>query len=334
MEDVAARAGVSRALVSIVFRDQPGASETTRQRIRDAAQEIGFAPDQRARMLGRKRTRLLGVEFGVEHPFHGELVEALYAAAEARGYELALSAVAPTRGESRAVETLLAYRCEALIMLGPGMTTSLLDELGRRVPLVVMARNVRSTIVDVVRTDDVDGARQATEHLIGLGHRQIVHVDGGTAPGAAERRRGYRRAMERAGLGPCQQVLTGGLTEEDGALSGAQLTNSKQKAVRPTAVFAFNDRCALGVLQAAVNAGWSIPGDLSVVGYDDSRVAMLPWARLTTIRQDTAKLADQAVTQAVARVDTPGPRIATIVPPQLVVRTSSAPLPGPKTNPS
>jgi DNA-binding LacI/PurR family transcriptional regulator len=326
MEDVAARAGVSRALVSIVFRDQPGASDATRRRVREAAATLGYAPDQRARLLGSKRSQLLGVAFGVDHPFHGELVEALYTAAEAYGFDLALSAVAPTRSEDRAVASLLAYRCAALIILGASMPTALLSKLGTRVPLVVVARNVRSRALDVVRTDDIDGARQATEHLIGLGHRHITHVDGGKAPGAAERRRGYARAMEQAQLGEYQQVLTGGLTEEDGLRAGAQLDPGRSASRRPTAVFAFNDRCALGVMQAAASVGRKVPTDLSVMGYDDSRVAMLPWVNLTTIRQDTAQIAAEAVTRAISRLDGEGPGRPVIVAPQLIRRGSTLPL--------
>ena len=99
MEDVAARAGVSRALVSIVFRNQPGASEATRQRVREVASMLGYAPDQRARLLGRKRSGQVGVAFGLQHGFHGELVEAMYAAAEHAGYELVLTGFAPSRSE-------------------------------------------------------------------------------------------------------------------------------------------------------------------------------------------------------------------------------------------
>jgi hypothetical protein len=123
MEDVAARAGVSRALVSIVFRNQPGASEATRQRVRDVASKLGYAPDQRARLLGRKRTGQLGVAFGLQHGFHGELVEAMYAPAEHTGYELVLTGFAPSRSEGRAIDDLLAYRCEAVIVVGPTMRT-------------------------------------------------------------------------------------------------------------------------------------------------------------------------------------------------------------------
>src|SRR3954447_1153208 len=110
MADVAARAGVSRALVSIVFRDQPGASEATRLKVREAAQALGYAPDQRARLLSRSRTRLVGVVFGLQHEFHGEVVEALYAAAAPHGYEIALSGSAPGRDETAAVASLLSYR--------------------------------------------------------------------------------------------------------------------------------------------------------------------------------------------------------------------------------
>lgn len=323
MEDVAARAQVSRALVSIVFRDLPGASDATRGRVRQAADELGYAPDQRARLLSRRRTGLLGVQFGIEHPFHGELVEALYTAAEARGHELALSAVAPTRGEDRAVESLLSYRCEALILLGPRATAARLDALVARVPVVVVARNLRSREVDVVRTDDVGGARQATRHLIELGHRTIVHVDGGGAPGTADRRRGYRQAMEQAGLADQVRVLRGGLTEQAGAAAGRELVEMGV-GEQPTAVFAFNDRCALGVVQAADRLGSATPADLSVVGFDDSRVATLPWVQLTTVRQDIRRLAVDAVDHAVARLDG-SPRAApSIVAPRLVVRGSTA----------
>ncbi len=323
MEDVASRAGVSRALVSIVFRDMPGASDATRQRVRDAARAIGYAPDQRARLLSRRHSGLIGVQFGVEHSFHGEVVEALYAAAAGSGYDVALSAVAPSRSEAEAVDSLLAYRCEALILLGPAVPAGQLDALGSRVPLVVVARNLRTKAIDVVRTDDVDGAEQATRHLIELGHRRIAHIDGGTAPGAAERRRGYRRAMQRGGLGDHLRIVTGGLTESAGADAGSQLVRSGTRRSQPTAVFAFNDRCAIGVIHAAGQAGWDVPGDLSVVGFDDSRVATLPWVDLTTVRQDVDRIATDAVRQAVSRVQAEPPT-STIVPPRLIIRTSTA----------
>jgi DNA-binding LacI/PurR family transcriptional regulator len=323
MEDVAARAGVSRALVSIVFRNKPGASEATRRRVREAATELGYAPDQRARLLGRKRSGQLGVAFGLQHGFHGELVEAMYAPAEHAGYELVLSGYAPSRSEGRAIDDLLAYRCEAVIVVGPTMRTGDLVALSKQLPTVVLVRRVPGGAVDVVRTDDIDGARQATQHLIGQGHHWILHIDGGRAPGAAERRRGYRQALAAAGLEPMPSV-SGGLTEMDGARAGQEVALMlRRRRSKPSAVFAFNDQCALGLLQVVRAAGFTVPGNLAVVGYDDSRVARLPWVELTTIAQDIQQLAKKAVDQAIARTQKPADRGETIIPPELVVRSTS-----------
>lgn len=323
LADVAARAGVSVPLVSIVMRDAPGASAATRERVRQAADELGYRPDSRARMLRRSRTRLLGVVFGVQHPFHGDLVGGLYPAAEAVDHELALSAVTPGRDERRAVATLLQDRCEALVLLGPSLPTAELVELAARMPVVVVARSVRSRAVDVVRTDDAAGLHLAVDHLVGLGHTRIAHVDGGRAGGAAERRRGYREALARHGLAD-GLVLPGGLTEDEGAAAARRLVAA---APRPTAVTVFNDRCASGVLDVARREGVSVPGDLSVVGFDDSSLARLSHVALTTVAQDAGRITALAVSRAVARLEgraDPEER-EQVVPPRLVVRSTTAP---------
>ena len=196
MADVAARAGVSRALVSIVFRGSPGASDRTRQRVRDAAAELGYAPDQRARLLSRSRSGLVGVAFGLQHEFHSELVEALYGAAQAQGYEVAVSGFAPSRDEQHAIAGLLSYRCEALVLLGTALPADTLAGHAARVPTVVVARRVQAAGVDVVRTDDKAGARLATDHLLGLGHERITFLSGGRVAGDAERRRAERALRE------------------------------------------------------------------------------------------------------------------------------------------
>jgi DNA-binding LacI/PurR family transcriptional regulator len=322
MADVAASAGVSTALVSIVMRDAPGASAPTRERVRAAAAELGYRPDARARSLRRSRSHLLGVVFGLHHPFHADLVEGVYAAAEPAGYGVVLSAVAPSRDERRAVESLLDDRCEALLLLGPESPTARLAELGARLPVVAVARSVATESVEVVRSGDADGAAQAVDHLVGLGHRHIAHVDGGRAPGAAERRRGYRAAMRRHGLADREQLVPGGMSAADGAgavpglLAGAQA---------PTAVLAFNDECATGVLDALLRAGVPVPTGVSVVGFDDSHLARLPHVDLTTVAQDARDMARLAVGKAVARLEgtEAGGREA-VVPPRLVVRGTTA----------
>lgn len=335
MEDVAARAGVSRALVSIVFRDLPGASPQNRERVRRSAAEIGFRPDRRARLLGRRRTNLLGIAFGVGHEFHADLVSALYASAERHRLEVVLSGITEQRSELQAVTELLAFRCDALVLLGSNLGAADLARIAETTPIVTLARAIHVPGVDVVRTDDELGARLATEHLLGLGHRTIVHLDGRRAAGGAERRRGFLRAMRAAALPDHAFLSPGGLQEADGAAAAQQFLADqavdRQGDPSPTAVFAFNDRCAIGFLQTIRNAGVRVPEELSLVGYDDSRLAHASWTRLTTIGQDTAALADGGVAKALARIrdrerDGVDPSTdALLVPPSLVIRSTTGP---------
>jgi DNA-binding LacI/PurR family transcriptional regulator len=326
LEDVAAHAGVSRALVSIVIRGAAGASDTTRQRVLASAAEIGYRPDPRARQLARRRTGLIGVSFGAHHPFHADLLEGIYLAAEPAGYDIALSALTPSRDEHRAIESLLDYRCEALILLGPESAEPRLAELGARLPVVVVARHVRDRSVHVVRTDDEAGIRAAVAHLVDLGHRDIVHVDGGRAPGATERRRGYRAAMREHAIADNVRILAGGPTEESGAAAARVLLAGPQPLA--TAVVAFNDRCAVGVLDALTRAGVTIPADVSLVGYDDDRLSRLPHVNLTTIAQNAQRMASLAVDTAIGLLDgTEGAERAAVIAPHLTVRGTTGPVP-------
>ncbi|MGB2919880.1 MAG: LacI family DNA-binding transcriptional regulator, partial [Mycobacterium sp.] len=185
LEDVAQRAGCSRALVSIVMRDAVGASERTRERVKQAADEIGYRPDPHAQRLRRHRSKLIGVTFAAGQEFHADVVDSLYVATEALGYDVVLSAVTPHHDEARAVRTLVDDRCEGLVVIGPQISPRQLADLAAQIPVVVVARRMRG--VDAVRSDDVAGAVLGVDHLVGLGHRRIVYLDGGRAPGAAER---------------------------------------------------------------------------------------------------------------------------------------------------
>jgi DNA-binding LacI/PurR family transcriptional regulator len=324
LADVATRAGVSTALASIVIRGAPGAGSESRQRVLQAADELGYRPDTRARLLRSSRSRLLGVVFGVQHAFHGDLVSGLYQAADRIGYELALSAVTPARDEPRAVRSLLQDRCEALVLLGPQAPTSDLAGLTARLPVVVVARSVRHRAIDVVRTADDEGLHQAVDHLVAIGHRRIAHIDGGRAPGAADRRRGYRQAMRRHSLDAEARILPGGLTEDDGAAAARALLDLPARR-RPTAVAVFNDRCATGVLDVLHRAGLTVPGDISVIGYDDSRLARLSHVNLTTIAQDAEQMTTLAVTRAIDRLNgTPVDHRELVIPPRLVIRGTTA----------
>ncbi|MEV0223123.1 LacI family DNA-binding transcriptional regulator [Streptomyces sp. NPDC050704] len=327
MADVAARAGVSRALVSIVFRNQPGASQDTRDRVLRVAAEIGYSPDSAARLLARGRSRTLGVLLTVHQTFQADLVEGIYPEAERLGYEVLLSANVPGRDEAKSIEALLSHRCGALILLGPGSDAAELDVLGHRTVAVSVGRRVTGAYVDNVHSAENKGVRQAMDHLVELGHRRIVHIDGGRQPGSVERRRAYRDSMRRHGLAGEIRVIPGAHDEDAGIAAGRLLLAERDRGLPlPTAILAGNDRCAMGLLMTFTHAHVDVPGEVSVVGYDDSHLSHVMPIGLTTVRQDALLIAEYAVRFAVERLENTElePREA-VLDPKLVVRETSGP---------
>ncbi|MFV0463627.1 MAG: LacI family DNA-binding transcriptional regulator [Nostocoides sp.] len=327
MEDVATRAGVSRSLVSIVFRGVPGASEATRTRVRDAAAELGYVPDRRASRLGRARTRMIGVVFDVGGDFHAQVIDGMYAAAEAHGYEIVLSAATQRRDEAAAVRAVLAERCEAVVLVGPRLSEEDIADLAAGLPTLVLLRPLDLPGVDTIRTDEDAAMQLLIDHLHGLGHEGILHLDGGQAAAAQERRIAFEAAMCRHGLAP--QITEGGWTEDAGAHAADDLFGLAA-ASRPSAVVAFNDRCALGVLHTARARGLVLPEDFSLTGFDDIAAASYRHTQLTTMRQDADLIGRYAVDQLRARLEARGNAEATerldrLVAPSLVVRSSTGP---------
>ena len=147
-----------------------------------AAARLGYRPDRAASVLASRHSRLIGVVMDISNTFHAQLVEDVHEAAERHGYDLLLSTITRSRNETRAVETLLDSRCEALVLLGPELPAEHLTALGRQLPVVVVGRPVPPDGVDVVRAADDEGVGRAVDHLVGLGHRRIAYVDGGTGP--------------------------------------------------------------------------------------------------------------------------------------------------------
>jgi DNA-binding LacI/PurR family transcriptional regulator len=326
LDDVAAAVGVSSATVSLVLRGVAGPSAATRERVLEAASRLGYRPDRAASLLASRRTRLIGVVMEIANPFHAQLVEDVQEAAERHGYDLLLSAVTRGHDERRAVETLLDSRCEALILVGAQAPTEQLAALDRQLPVVAVGRPVPSTKVDVVRAADDEGVALAVEHLAALGHRRITYVDGGRGTIAALRRRGYQRSMQAHGLAYHVQVIRGGDTEESGALAAHTLFDVPPG---PTAVLTFNDRAAMGLLDALVRAHIDVPGAMSVVGYDDSPFSRLAHVDLSTVSQNTPELTEHAVAAVIERLD--GGRTEhreVVVRPRLVVRGTTGPPPG------
>jgi len=324
LADVARQAGVSTALVSLVMRGAPGASPANREKVHRVARELGYVPDSRARALRQGRSQLLGVMFHVQQPFHADVIEGIYEAAEAAGYDVVLSAVTDSRSEDKAIGTLLADRCQAVILVAPQSSREWLAEVGSRLPTVVLVRHVRHPDLAVVRAADVKGLALAIDHLVSLGHTTIVHIDGAGSPSAEQRRRGYRAGMARHGLEP--RILRGGWAEINGSQAVDRLL--AEGGDLPTAIVAFNDPCANGALSSLHRAGIAVPDQVSVVGFDDTHLAGFSHIGLTTVRQDAGQMARLAVSRAISLIErTDGPDVHHdgVVVPVLVVRGTTGP---------
>jgi DNA-binding LacI/PurR family transcriptional regulator len=325
MGDVADRAGVSRQLVSLIFRKAPGASAATTKRVLKAADELGYRPDTAARMLRRRTSRVIGVLFNPRHTAEADVLDGIYPSVAKAGYEVVLSALTSSRDEETAVEELLGYRCEALILIGSHLRPDAFRDLAAKVPVVSVGggSSEAGTGCDVVRSAGDLGVEQAVDHLFELGHRDITYVHGEKMPSADVRRQGYLRSMAGHGLPPHVLATSDGYIEESGVEAAKSLL---QGGALPTAVVAGNDHAALGLIHALLQAGVDVPGDVSVTGFDDSRIANLSYVALTTIHQDGEQLGRLAAEAAVERIT--GARTApveNVITPTLVIRGSTAP---------
>src|SRR5690606_5479307 len=242
-----------------------------------------------------------------------------------RGYDLALSCVAPSRDEQAAIGDLIRERCEAAVLLGSRMSTSDLAALAARVPTQVVARSSGTDLVGSIRTDDTAGIEAAVDHLVNLGHRRILHIDGGDAPGTAERAAGFITRTTHHGLADQARVIAGGPTESDGVRA---ITDALDTSVdtRPTGIIAFNDRCAIGALDVLLRRGIHAPEDISVIGYDDSRLSRLAHINLTTVAQDADTIATEVVAQATRQIAGEPPE-EIILTPRLIPRATTGPAP-------
>jgi DNA-binding LacI/PurR family transcriptional regulator len=321
MDDVAARAGVSRALVSLVMRGSPKVSDERRAAVLAAAAELGYSPHAMARSLASRTSHVLGVMVSDLHnPFWAEVVDGLDLYARAAGFELVINTGGrdPSR-ERQALASLASFRPAGIALLGPVVPSPAITAAATEGPLVLVSRLSRLSTVDTVNDDGRTGSALAVDHLVSLGHKEIVHIDGGNGSQATPRREGYQLAMTRHGLAP--RVIRGEYTEAAGAAAIRSMDSPF------TAVIAANDLNAVGVLSALGDAGLRVPEDVSVVGYDNTWLAALRHIGLTTIdqpRHEMGRLAAEAlITRVRGEARTPA---RLVVRPSLVIRATTAQL--------
>ncbi|MGP3983655.1 LacI family DNA-binding transcriptional regulator [Streptomyces sp. KR80] len=324
MEHVADRAGVSRALVSLVMRGSPKVSPQRRAAVLKAAEELGYSPHAMARSLASRTSSVLGVMVSDLHnTFFADIVDGLDATARAEGFELILNTGGRSAArESRAVRSLLSYRPAGLALLGTAVPAATIASAAAQAPVVLVARASRLTTVDTVGDDGAAGSALAVDHLVELGHTRIVHFDGGSGPQATARRRGYVTAMHHHGLVPV--VLRSAYTEDGGAKAADRLL--REGGELPTAIVAANDLNAVGAISVLEKAGKRVSRDISVVGYDNTSLAALAHIGLTTIdqpRHEMGRLAAEALAQRVRHGRTDPVRH--LLRPTLITRTTTAP---------
>jgi len=293
IDDVAARSGVSTATVSRVLSGSVPARPETRERVLAAARELDYRPSGVARALKRRETRTLGLLVtDITNPFYPQIVRAVEAAAHARGYGIVLANGGDDAArELEHLELLVERRVDGIVIASSLMTRRHAERLHRTaVPVVLVNDTVAGSRLPTVTTAHRRGARLATEHLIGLGHRRIGHI-GAPADQAAsgQRRQGVRDALRSAGLG--EPLIAIG----DGGVAGGALATEALIGSDITGIVAYNDLTAIGALRALRRAGIGVPEAISVVGFDDIDLAAWTDPPLTTIRQPTDALGRWAV---------------------------------------
>lgn len=332
IKDVAEAAGVSRAAVSKVLRNAYGLSDDMRTRVEAAMTALNYRPQTAARGL-RGRTYTLGVVLpDMRNPFFPDILDGVISTLRTTSYEplIGFRPLADAT-ERHAIDTMLDHKIDGFLMVTPRIEESYLKTVTTSVPTVMIGRHDRNCGYDTVNNDDRVGARLAVEHLISLGHRSIAYFaleSASSTPNNSTSLRlmSYQETMRAHNLTDYISVFEGShfLGERyDEDVARRILTSPR----RPTAVFCWTDSVAFTLMAEALKLGIRIPEDLSVVGYDNSRLAELPQLSLTSVDQSGHLLGSEAMKLLIERIEGRRTDRHIILPPRLDVKGSTGPAP-------
>jgi DNA-binding LacI/PurR family transcriptional regulator len=335
--DVARRAKVSTATVSKVLSNTPYVSLETRQRVLEAVRELGYIPSLAARSLTGNRTFVIGLaipydpDYLFDDPFLLQIIRGVEEVANDRDYNLLFSTARQADPQSAYTRLLRSGYVDGVITLetfiGSEPSRKLEESGFARVTIgyPVQTAGDNRRVANAIHSDDYSGALEATRHLLALGHRRIAIINGPAhfMMAMEERLQGYRDGLAEYRLEIEPALMTNGdFTVESGYLAARTLL---QLSPRPSAIFSFNDRMALGALRYARELGLNIPGDLSVVGFDDV-VALAADPPLTTVHQSGVEMGKMAAQKLFGLINNEiEPFDQIILPIEFIIRGSTGP---------
>lgn len=327
--DVARVAGVSTSTVSRVLNAVKAdmISVATRQRVIETARLLGYSPNPIARALRGKQTNLLYlIVREISDPFFASFIAVISGQARALGYHIVLGNAHSDPEEALEISHVLDTRhCDGVIVLGDlkDDESALPKILAGNRTAVALCRGQSPAWIPTINVNNSLGIRLLWQHLTGLGHQRFGFIDGGWLGDIRERRQAFAELLENW---PLPGIIQAEADELEGGYRAMQ--SLLRQAERPTAVFAADDMMAIGALQAAQDAGLRVPGDLSLVGFDDIEMANFIRPRLTTIRQPVEEMSRQAlnwIMEMITHKDHPLENRLVSVEPRLMIRESSGP---------
>lgn len=304
---VAQRAGVSQSAVSRVFTPGASASKRTVEKVRKAADELGYRPNSLARAMVSGKSRMIGLVVAyLENHFYPEALEKLSNALQEQGYHILIFMASSTSGDiSDVVEEILDYQVDGIITASVAMSSDLTDRCRKAgVPIVLFNRSQDGPDLSSVASNNVAGGRKVAEFLIAAGHRKIGYIAGWEgASTQRDREAGFRTGLAAAGVSLHSRAV-GDFRSDRAAEAARQMFSGDD---RPDAVFVCNDHMAFAVMDVLrSDLGLSVPGDVSVVGYDDVPIAGWPAYDLTTVRQPANRMVAETVGLLLAEIDGTG----------------------------
>lgn len=328
IRDVASDAGVSVSAVSKVLRDAYGVSETLRGKVRASMEKLSYRPHAAARGM-RGQTYTLGFLIpDLHNPFFADILAGMNAALERTQYQLFLGVSESTaQMEVALVESMIDRQMDGLMVIGPRMRDEDRMQLAERIPTVIIAYHPPpGAKFDTVNNDDQLGAALVVQHLVAGGYRRIAYIsqeleDPLKSMVTTQREIGFRNAMREAGLGRNLQVVMAPQTSREVQSAARHLLQSRNP---PDAIFCWTDFIGLEVLSVARELGLSVPGDLAVVGYDNTSWCDLAQNSLTSIDQSGQVLGLQAARLLIERIKGRTTPEHFVVTPRLVARASTA----------